>query len=232
VHDGLLVLLWSAIFAGGLGACLWLSRRGLPRTAVRDVLHVGAGVWPLGWRAWESPWPAIGVALAGFLALLAVPLLARRAVAAREIEDSVSGQEEAWSGLVLYGLSAAALTAAGLLGHSPVAAAAGLFALALGDGLGGLVGRRWGTHRFRVPGAKTKTVEGFLVVAVFGALGALLAGWLFGAPLPASRVLGAGVAAALAEAIAPRATDNLLVPLAVWLVSGGLHVVEVGVRPS
>jgi phytol kinase len=223
VHDGLLVLLWSAIFAGGLVACLWLSRRGLPRTSVRDVLHVGAGVWPLGWPAWHSPWPPVGVALAGFLLLLAVPLLARRAGPARELEDAVSGQEEAWSGLVLYGVSAAALTAVGVLGHAPVAAAAGLFALALGDGLGGLVGRRWGRHRFRVPWAKTKTVEGFLVVATFGAIGAMLAGWLFGAQLPAARVLGAGVAAALAEAIAPRATDNLLVPLAVWLVTGGLE---------
>src|SRR5262249_37483563 len=46
---------------------------------------------------------------------------------------------------------------------------------------------------------------------------------LFGAPLPPGGVLGAGVAAAVAEAIAPRATDNLLVPLAVWLVSGGLE---------
>ena len=37
------------------------------------------------------------------------------------------------------------------------------------------------------------------------------------------RVLGAGLAAALAEAVAPRATDNVLVPLAVWLVAGGLE---------
>ena len=50
MSDGLRVLVWSAVFAGGLGACLWLAARGLPRTYVRDVLHVGAGVWPLGWK--------------------------------------------------------------------------------------------------------------------------------------------------------------------------------------
>ena len=223
MHDGLLVVLWSAVFAGGLGVCLWLAGRGLPRTYVRDALHVGAGVWPLGWGAWQSPWPPIAVATVGFAVLLSVPLLGRRLEAARSLERSVSGDGEAWSGLVLYGLSAAALTAAGLLGKSPVPAAAGFLALALGDGLGGLVGRVWGTHRYRVPWAKTKSVEGTVVVAVFASVGAVIAGLWFGAPVPAARVLGAGAAAALAEALAPRATDNLLVPLAVWLVTGGLE---------
>ena len=45
MHDGLLVLLWSVVFAGGLGVCLWLARRGLPRTYVRDVLHSTSAVF-------------------------------------------------------------------------------------------------------------------------------------------------------------------------------------------
>src|SRR5262249_23294196 len=105
----------------------------------------------------------------------------------------------------------------------PVPTAAGLLALALGDGLGGLVGRLWGRHRYRVPWAKTKRLEGTLVVAVFAALGAAIAAQRVGLPLPAGRLLAAGLAAAVAEALAPRATDNLLVPLAVWLVTGGLE---------
>ena len=223
MHDGLLVLVWSLIFAGGLGACLWLAGRGLPRTYVRDLLHVGAGVWPLGWSAWHSPWPPLAVALTGFGLLLAVPLLAPRLEAARALERAVSGDGEAWSGLVLYGLSAAAFTANGLLGRSPFPAAAALLALALGDGLGGLVGRLWGKHRYRVPWAKTKSVEGTLVVAWLAAQGTALAGLVFGVPLSVGRLVGAGVAAAIVEAVAPRATDNVLVPLAVWLVAGGLE---------
>jgi phytol kinase len=223
VHDGLLVLLWSVVFAGGLGVCLWLAGSGLSRTYVRDVLHVGAGVWPLGWGAWQSPWPPAAVATVGFALLLAVPLVGRRVTPARSLERAVSGDGEAWSGLVLYGLSAAVLTAVGLLGRSPFPAAAALLALALGDGLGGLVGRRWGKHRYRVPWAKTKSVEGTLVVAVFAAVGVAIAGLWFGVSLPVGRVLGAGVVAAVAESVAPRATDNVLVPLAVWLVTGGLE---------
>jgi dolichol kinase len=223
VHDGLLVLLWSAVFAGGLGVCLWLSRRGVARTYVRDVLHVGAGVWPLGWKAWESPWPPVGVALTGFLILLAIPLLARWLPAARAIERAVSGDGEAWSGLVLYALSAAVFTAVALLGNAPLPAAAALLALALGDGFGGLVGRLWGRHRYRVPWAKTKSVQGSLAVALLAALGTAMAASLFDAPISVARMLGAGLAAAVAEALAPRATDNVLVPLAVWVAVGGLE---------
>ena len=74
-----------------------------------------------------------------------------------------------------------------------------------------------------MPWAKTKSMEGTLVVAVFAAVGAAIAGVWFGVPLPWARVAAACVAAAVAEAVAPRATDNLLVPLAVWLVAGGLE---------
>jgi len=223
VHDGLLVLLWSAVFAGGLGVCLWLAHRGLPRTYVRDVLHVGAGVWPLGWSAWQSPWPPVGVATVGFALLLGVPLFGRRLEAARSLELAMSGEGEAWSGLVLYGFSAAVFTAVGLLGRSPFPAAAALLALALGDGMGGLVGRRWGRGHYRVPWAKTKSVNGTLAVFVCAAFGTEVAGAIFGVRLDGGRVFAAGLAAAVAEALAPRATDNLLVPLAVWLVTGGLE---------
>ena len=223
MHDGLLVLLWSAVFAAGLGACLLLARRGFPRTYVRDVLHVGAGVWPLGWSAWQSPWPPIAVATVGLIVLRAVPLLGRRLPAARALERAVSGDGEAWSGLVLYAFSAAAFTAVGLLGRSPFPAAAALLALALGDGLGGLVGRRWGRVHYRVPWGKTKSVNGSAMVFVCAALATDVAGTLFGVPVAGGRVFVAGLAAALAEALAPRATDNLLVPLAVWLVTGGLE---------
>lgn len=223
MHDGLLVLVWSGVFTAGLGACLWLARWGLPRTYVRDLLHVGAGAWPLGWKAWHSPWPPVLVALTGSLLLLSVPVLARRSAAARRLVGAVSGEGEAWSGLVLYGLSAAAFTAAGLLGRAPFPAAAALLSLALGDGFGGLVGRTWGRHRFRVSWAKTKSAEGSVVVAALAAVGTVMAGLLFGVPLSPARLVGAGAAAALAEALAPRATDNVLVPLAVWVVAGGLE---------
>jgi len=217
VSDGELAGVWATVSAGGIGACVLLARRGMPRTLVRDVLHVGAGVWPLGWPAWHGAATPIAVAAVGCAGLLAVPLLAPRFAWAGSLAASVSGDGERWSGLSLYGLSALWLTVLGLE-RAAFPAAAGLLALALGDGVGGLVGRRWGRTRYRLPSAKSKTVEGSLAVAFFSAAGIALAGWRFGvAPGPGLLLAGA-VAAAAAEAVSPRSADNLTVPLAVWAV--------------
>jgi dolichol kinase len=217
MSDAELAGVWAGIFAGGIGACVVLAMRGVPRTLVRDVLHVGAGVWPLGWPGWHGAAAPIAVAAVGCVGLLAVPLLARRFGWASRLAASVSGDDERWSGLALYGIAALGMTVLGFE-RSAFPAAAGLLALALGDGLGGLVGRRWGRTQYRLPWAKSKTVEGSLAVAFSSAAGIVLAGWRFGVAAGPGLLLVGAVAAATTEAVSPRSADNLAVPLAVWAV--------------
>jgi len=89
-----------------------------------------------------------------------------------------------------------------------------MLALAFGDAAGGLVGRRYGRHHFRVWGT-TRSMEGsaatFIVTAVLTGIilaltmtpgGALLIG------------LAVGGAVAMVEAASPRGTDNITVPIA------------------
>jgi len=57
-----------------------------------------------------------------------------------------------------------------------------------------------------------------LGVALLSAAGIALAAWRFGLPSTTLAVVAGGLAASAAEALAPRATDNLAVPAAVWLV--------------
>jgi CDP-diglyceride synthetase len=215
VSDTALAIAWGAVFVGGVGMCILLAARGMPRTLVRDVLHVGAGVWPLGWPGWSGVAAPIAVAAVGCAGLLAVPVLAPRVAWAGKLAGSVSGDDERWSGLSLYGVTALLLTVAGFL-RAPFPAAAGLLALGLGDGLGGLVGRRWGRTRYRLPWAKPKTLEGSLAVAVFSGVGILLAAWRFGVTVGPGALVAGAIAAALAESVSPRSLDNLTVPLAVW----------------
>lgn len=215
MSDGALALFWAAVFLGGVGSCVLLARLGLPRTLVRDVLHVGAGLWPLGWLAWHTPAAPIGIAALGCTALVGFPMLAERSGWARRVTASVSGDDERWSGLALYGVAALGLTIVGFW-RGGFAAAAGLLTLALGDGLGGLVGRRWGRVRFRLPWSKPKTLEGSVAVALFAAAGIAVAAWRFGVALGPSWLLAGALLAALAEALSPRSLDNLTVPLAVW----------------
>jgi len=214
VTDLLLAAGWLLVLALGGAFCAWLFRRGMPRTYVRDLLHVGAGVWVFGWPRW-----------AGWVVPTLIPVLALVGLAAANgtrmpsalsrFQSAVSDSDERWSGLVLYAVSVAVLTPVGLL-YAPFPAAAALLALALGDGLGGLVGRNLGRLRFTLPGAKPKSVEGAATVAVASAVAVWIADAFFGAQASVPTALLAGLAASLAEALAPRASDNLLVPAAVF----------------
>ncbi len=207
---------WCALLGAGLGAVVALRRRGLPRTYARDLLHVGAGVWALGLGGWRAPLAPTALVLAVAAATALVPLAAARVRPLAALRDAVSDGEERWSGIALYTLAFALATALGTRGH-PAPAAAAIAALALGDGLGGAIGRRFGRHHFAAPGGKRKSLEGSLAVAALAGLGAVAAARCYGASITPS-LLAAGPVAAVAEAIAPRGTDNLIVPVAVYLV--------------
>jgi dolichol kinase len=218
VSDAAQAVLWVSLLAGALGACVVLRRGGVPTTYVRDLLHVGAGAWVVGWPAWNGWLVPSAITWVTAAATASVPLMAPRFAAAAAFRDSVSGGDEVWTGLVLYTLAFAALTPIGLRGD-PFPPAAGLAALCFGDGVGGMIGRRYGRRSFAIPGAKSKSVEGTLAVALSSAVAIAAVGAWLGRPagLATSALLG-GVAAA-AEALSPRSSDNLLVPASVFAVA-------------
>lgn len=205
--DLLVALGAGGMLAGGLAAAIALARLGAPKTYVRDLVHVGTGVWVLGWPLWRSPIGPIAITTVTALLVLTGP---------RALRDALTGDDERWGGIVVYVVTYAVFTALAFLDQELPAAGA-LLALSLGDGLGGLVGRRYGKHHFRVPGGKRKSYEGSITVAVAATLGILLASALFGGTSFVV-ILAAGLVAALAEALSPRSTDNAIVPLAVWLL--------------
>jgi phytol kinase len=214
VNDLGLALLWSSVLASGIAGAVMLHQFGLAATHVRDLLHVGAGVWVIGWPWWQGASVPIAIVVLTALVVAAVPTIRLRPAA--RLRGAVTGGDERWGGLVLYTASYAIWTAVGLLGD-PLPAAAALLALSLGDGIGGAVGRRFGRHHFRAPGGKRKSVEGSLTVAVMAMAGAMLAAAVLGGSLGTARILFAGVVATTAEAAAPRGTDNAVVPACVWL---------------
>lgn len=237
VPDLLLALFWTFLVTAGLAAAVVLRGRGVPEARVRDLLHVGAGVWVFGWPAWERAWVAIAIPWAAVAVLATLPLLGgsgpgpSRHGSATRVVDAVTSEDERWGGLVLYALAFALLTTVALgtpLGAGPAAGA--LLALAWGDGLGGAAGSRFGRRAYHLPWAKRKTWLGSAVVAA-GTMAGVLAwsgwtAWVAGDSFltPGGSglltVAGAGLVAAAAEAMAPRGTDNLVVPMGVfvWLV--------------
>jgi phytol kinase len=219
VNDWILGAAWTAVLLVGFAGVVLLHRAGLPRTYARDLLHVGAGVWVLGWPWWSGPLVPLLIVWTALVATAAVPVLSSRSPLLRRAHDSVAGEGERWTGIVAYVLSFAVLTTLALgFGHVHPGACA-VAALCAGDGLGGLVGRRWGRHRFRVPWSKSKTWEGSLAVGVFATLGIALAEAVLSFPIRWTQAIVLGTGTALAEALAPRASDNVVVPAAVFLLA-------------
>lgn len=214
-------LLWAVILVGGLSFVVALRKADrLATTHARDLLHIGAGSWVFGLPFWHSAAVPIAITVIATILLALVPLLAPRLSFAAAIERSVTGADERWSGLVFYSLSFAVMTF--LAFRAPFPAAAALLALALGDGIGGLVGRRFGRHFFAAPWGKRKSLEGSASVAIAAAVGGWLGSVLFAAGATAPVLIGIGVVASVAEALAPRTSDNVVVPAAVYLYASAL----------
>jgi dolichol kinase len=211
--------LWGGVLAAAIAACVLLRAAGVAATYVRDLLHVGAALWVVGWPAWHAAGPPVAIAAVVTAGIAVVPVVARRWSFAGRFARSVSDGDETWTGLVLYGVSFTALTAVGVAGAAFPAAAA-LLALSLGDGIGGGVGRRFGVHRYRVPWGKAKSLEGSAAVAAAAAVGVVIAGHLFDHAVTFPAALGIGLVAAVAEGIAPRSTDNAIVPAAAFVAAG------------
>ena len=217
MSDLLLLATWSAVLAAGLAFAVQLRRFGLATTYVRDLIHVGASVWVFGWRYWESAAAMMALPLCALAMVLILPMIASRSRIARGIVESMSNGEERWAGIVAYVLAYAIFTGVALVADRFTAACA-LLSLSWGDGIGGLVGRRFGRHFYRVPWGKKKSIEGSLAVACFAFLGALAAALCYGAgpaPVTLLAMIAVALAASISEAIAPRASDNLAVPFAV-----------------
>jgi phytol kinase len=148
--------------------------------------------------------------------------------------------EESTPGTVYFAVSITVMfvwlwRTGGALDRVPYAAAA-VMAMTLGDAFASIVGKRWGKHFYTVWG-HTRSWEGTAALAVTGLAGialtlALLPGSALSpnsVPLPGIGIvtvsLAGTAAAAISEALSPKGTDNLTVPLvsgSVMLLLSGL----------
>jgi phytol kinase len=197
-----------------------LMRRHLSLSAnfTRKVVHVGVGNWIFLWPFAFDNWYAILIPPALFVVLNYVSYR-------RELFKPMERKEKAGGlGTVYYAISLTIVAPlAMVLGKIWVAAAA-IILMAWADGLADPIGRRYGTHKYRVAGS-TKTVEGslgfflvgFVAVAAtltfFGAFASLPTG--FNIPIFSLIISALG---ALIEAVSPAGTDNLSVPIVSFIL--------------
>lgn len=194
----------------------------------RKLVHILTGGIVFFWWSFDTPWIMAGLAAFPFIPIL---LLTTPISPIRRLRESSLGEISSGGhayGLVLYAISWTII--AFFLFNDLFAASIAIAAMSFGDGMGELVGRRYGKHEF-VP---NRTVEGSLAVLCatfvaiiviglfyFGVIGYTGGSQPFFLPVFA---LGVAVFVTMLEAVTPGKIDNLVIPL---VVGGFLHIMGV-----
>ncbi len=220
--NDLLGLIFSYVYAFALLLILEAIRRWrkLPTDFTRKFVHIGAGMWI--WvilLLFDHWWFAI-IPTGTFIIFNAIFLRYR-------IFSAMDPKEGATAGTVYFAFSCTLLLALfhtnwelGFPRGYEYLAMAGIMAMTWGDAAAAIIGKRFGTHTFRVTGSSKRTIEGSIAcfVATFIAVAITLA---ILSPRSLSLLLisalAAAIVATLLEAYSPAGTDNVTVPIGVAL---------------
>ena len=206
-------LLWSYGYVGVCVAAGELALRlGLSREMARKLIHVSVGFWIFGTlslfesREWAVV-PSLTAAVAnGFI---------HRTRLLKSVEAEPDNLGTVW-----FPVSFSLLV--WLAWDRPAVAAGGVMAMAVGDALASLVGRRFGRHPYETFHGERKSLEGSLAMLA-GTFVAVLATvtWMPGLAPDMPKVplsVLCAVVATCVEALGTKGRDNLWVPLAAGAV--------------
>ena len=194
--------------------------------SARKLVHVMTGGIVFFWWLFDSRWVMAGLAALPFipLLLLATPhspvkFLKKGPLGARSKEGHAYG-------LVMYAISWTII--AFLLFEDLFAASVAIAAMSFGDGMGEIIGRKFGKHRY----AHHRTWEGSAAVFAATFLSVMVLSWFYfslvGYPTDTQPVLiypfalAVSVLVTVLEALTPGSIDNLVVPL---VIAGYLHMI-------
>ena len=199
-------------------AALWLALVGLTAIGVdrlvpegselvRKVVHIGTGNIVL--LAWWMKIPAwIGVSAGVFFAI--VTLASYRFQLLPRI-DNVGRKS---FGTFFYAVSIAVLVGWFWGVNRPEFGVLGILVMTWGDGLAGLVGKRFGRHRYQLWGME-KSWEGSLTMAIVATLvsGIILSNVVVSTAQLITIAFTVGILSAVLEAFSNLGIDNLTVPI-------------------
>lgn len=178
----------------------------------RKAVHIGVGMWSIPtvflFTSWK--WGIVSP-----ITFIVINYLSYRF----EIIKAIESAERANLGTVFFPLSFALLLGLlwrpGTSGDKGYVAVAGLMAMTWGDALASIIGRRYGTRRYRFFG-HDRSMEGTLAMFLASS-GSIVLVLIFMGGLDFHPALAlamiAGTVAASVEAVSPYGSDNLGVPL-------------------
>ncbi|MGQ4892051.1 MAG: diacylglycerol/polyprenol kinase family protein [Candidatus Njordarchaeia archaeon] len=186
-----------------VGVAKFVHERGASSKVLRELTHTSMGVWPILWFLFQTK-------LVATLVPLIVTIML--AVAPKSLQSVFSDKDEKHIGLVFYAFSFTVITYFFWMEYWGAAA---IFSLSFGDGLGGLIGSRYGRLKYKIPWVKVKTIEGSTTVFIIAFLAIVVGQMIFnqGAPIDYLIALVGALFTTIIEAISPYHSDNLTIPL-------------------
>ena len=222
----LLGLLGVYVYVLAVVAISWLMRDRMSNS--RKLVHILTGGIVFFWWSFDSAAVMAGLAALPFVLLLLLATPRSPVAFLRKSPLGLRSSEGHPYGLVFYAISWTMI--AYLLFDDLFAASIAVAAMSFGDGMGELVGRRYGKIRY----LPHRTLEGTLAVFLATLVSILVISWFYfglidysGGTQPELLVLFAFAVAgfvAFLEAVTPGAVDNLVLPL---IVAGWLHMMGV-----
>ncbi len=201
-------LSFAYVLAVLLGCDLVRRLRRISADTTRKVVHIAVGMWIFPTLFLFRHWAWALLPPLVFAVLNALSLRFR-------LFGAIEVGEPSW-GTVLFPVSVALLLAIFWRIGRPEIAASGVMAMTWGDAMAAVVGRAFGKRGYSLWG-KRKTWLGSLAFLSWSTLAITLTLRFLGHYVPPT-AFGHGLLAALAgavvEALSPRGTDNLTVPLA------------------
>ncbi|MDB5036346.1 MAG: hypothetical protein JWQ98_3587 [Chlorobi bacterium] len=223
--EALSALLTAVLYLGlFVGVEIWSRRRHPDSETSRKLVHFGGGMIALLFPTlFQLHWSVLALAVAFFAMLIVTKRFGNL--------QSVQGVERGTVGEIIYPLAIWSALFLSTLAGGPAIYRIIVLILAVADALAGLVGKRFGRHRYMVAGG-SKSVEGsatfFIATAaiIWGGLPASgFAEGVHGAADPMGRpaeiaMMFTAILVALlltgVEAVSSRGIDNITVPLAAW----------------
>ena len=199
-------------------ALTWTLRNRLSEP--RKLLHVLTGGIVFFWWAFDTRVAMAGLAAFPFVIVLLLATPKSPINWLKRGPLGLTSQEGHHYGLVMYAISWTLI--AYFMFDSILAASIAIAAMSFGDGMGEVVGRRYGSRQY----LRGRTVEGTIAVFFAATVSVLVLIWFYaeflGEPVAVPKdtlmfALAVGGFVSVLEAIAPGKIDNLVVPL----VTGG-----------
>ena len=216
-----LILVYSIIVIS-LGISLYCDKKGY-NVDVRKIVHIGVGNFALVWWMFSQQWIMLTFFSVPFAVLLFFAMLKDNIVSKSKLGD-LSQNKGHRTGLFFYVISIN-IAIIFFFDHW-TAASIGMMAMTYGDGMGSVIGKRFGKHKT----FNGKSLEGSIGVFVSTFVMTVVIVTLFGymiscgfyptgnvdASVPVW-VLGivAGLVASVAEMFSPGELDNLIMPFTV-----------------